>query len=194
MSTLSVTSESESSLHLARSLGSGGIAEEFVREFTRTQRRLYHYILSQVGNPIEAEEILQESNVVILNKHAQFVLGTNFFAWACRIASFEVMKHRDRRRRDKHLFSDEFVQTIAQAAEEHSDEHEQRRIALGICLGKLRPKDRELIEQRYAPGETGKNLAEEVGRPTNSVYQSLGRIRRTLLECIQRQLATGTES
>jgi RNA polymerase sigma-70 factor (ECF subfamily) len=42
---------------------------------------------------------------------------------------------------------------------------------------------------RYAPGETGKNLAEQIGRPSNSVYQSLGRIRRTLMECIQRRLA-----
>ena len=42
------------------------------------------------------------------------------------------------------------------------------------CLGKLRDKDRELIERRYTPGETGTSLAEFLERPVNSVYQSLG--------------------
>ena len=40
----------------------------------------------------------------------------------------------------------------------------------------------------YAPGESGKSAAEDLGRPVNAVYQSLGRIRRTLLECVNRQL------
>jgi RNA polymerase sigma-70 factor (ECF subfamily) len=30
-----------------------------------------------------------------------------------------------------------------------------------------------------------------MGRPANSVYQSLGRVRRVLLECVRRRLATG---
>lgn len=72
---------------------------------------------------------------------------------------------------------------------EQVDELESRRLALKHCLGKLRDKDRDLIESRYAPGERGKDLASQIGRPANSVYQSLGRIRRTLMECIQRQLA-----
>ena len=65
-------------------------------------------------------------------------------------------------------------------------------MALGECLAKLRAKDRKLIEQRYAPGEKGKHVAERMGRPANSVYQSLGRIRKILMECIQRRLAAET--
>ena len=36
----------------------------------------------------------------------------------------------------------------------------------------------------------GKSVAELIGRPINSVYQSLSRIRRTLLECVNRQIRT----
>jgi RNA polymerase sigma-70 factor (ECF subfamily) len=161
---------------------------EFVQLFTHHQRRLFLYILSQVANPVEAEEILQETNVVIWTKCSRFEPGTNFLAWVSQIANFEVMKHRSRRRREKLVFSDEFLQTVAQTSFERSEELESRRAALFDCINKLRPKDRELIKQRYAPGERGKHLAEQIGRPANSVYQSLGRIRRTLLECIQRQL------
>lgn len=164
---------------------------EFVQLFTHHQRRLFLYILSQVSNPVEAEEILQETNVVIWSKSSKFQAGTNFLAWVSQIANFEVMKHRTRRRREKLVFSDEFLETVAQTSLERSEELEMRRAALTECLGKLRPKDRDLIEQRYAPGERGKHLAAQIGRPANSVYQSLGRIRRTLMECIQQTLAAG---
>lgn len=167
---------------------------EFVQLFTHHQRRLFLYILSQVSNPVEAEEILQETNVVIWSKASKFQPGTNFLAWVSQIANFEVMKHRTRRRREKLVFSDEFLEAVAQTSLERSEELEMRRAALTECLGKLRPKDRDLIEQRYAPGERGKHLAEQIGRPANSVYQSLGRIRRSLLECIQQRLATGATS
>lgn len=162
---------------------------EFVQLFTHHQRRLFLYILAQVSNPVEAEEILQETNVVIWSKCSRFQPGTNFLAWVSQIANFEVMKFRTRRRREKLVFSDEFLQTVAQTSLERSDELESRRSALVYCLGKLRQKDRELIEKRYAPGERGTHLAEQIGRPVNAVYQSLSRIRRALLECIQRKLA-----
>ena len=162
---------------------------EFVQLFTRHQRRLYLFILAQVPSPVDAEEILQETNVIIWRKCDQFKLGTNFLAWASQIAKYEVLKYREKHRRDRLYFSDSFVEQVADEALATSDELELRRTALLHCLGKLRDQDRELIQRRYAPGENGKSLAEFLGRPVNSVYQSLGRIRRTLMECIDRRLA-----
>ena len=164
-------------------------SEEFVQLFSRTQRRIYLYILAQVPNPVDAEEILQETNVVIWNKFHKFRSGTNFFAWVCQIANYEVLKYRDRRRRDRLYFSDEFIKSVAEDALTNDDALEERRRALIDCLAKLRKQDRELIRYRYTPGENGKSVAEFLGRPINSVYQSLGRIRRTLFECINRRLA-----
>jgi len=165
---------------------------EFVQLFTRYQRRLYLYILSQVPSPLAAEEILQDANVVIWSKFRQFQPGTNFLAWSTQIANFEIMKHRTKRKRERLTFSDEFVQQIAEESLERSDELERRRAALVNCIQKLKPADRELIQLRYAPGESGKDLAASLGRPANSVYQSLGRIRRALWECVQRRLAAET--
>ena len=175
-------------------LPSGTPGPEFVQLFTHHQRRLFLYILSQVPNPIEAEEIQQETNVIIWSKFAQFREGTNFLAWVSQIANFEIMKYRSRRKRNRLQFSNEFLETVSREAVERSDELEERRVALVECLGKLRPRDRKLIEQRYTPGEKGKHLAEQIGRPANSVYQSLGRIRRALMECIQRRLSAGAVS
>lgn len=166
--------------------------EEFVRLFTRHQRPLFLYLLSRVPNPVEAEEILQEANIIIWRKFAQFASGTNFLAWATQIAKYEVLKYHERHQRDKLKFSDHFVEQLAEEEGEDTTHWELRREALMNCLGKLRSKDRELIERRYSPGQNGLSLAEVLERPVNSIYQSLGRIRRTLLECIHRELNTET--
>ena len=166
-----------------------GPAEEFVRQFTSVQRRLYLHILSQVPSPLDAEEILQEANCVMLTKHTQFASGSNFVAWATQIVAFEILKYRQRYSREKLRFSDEFLQAVVAESPRTLDTLEERRRALEICLEKLRPEDRRLIQSRYRLGTTAYELAQSIGRPANSVYQSLGRIRRALLECVERQLA-----
>jgi RNA polymerase sigma-70 factor, ECF subfamily len=169
-------------------------SDEFVQLFTKWQRRLFLFILAQTPNPVEAEEILQETNLVIWRKSHTYRPGTNFYAWGCRIAVLEVLKFRDRRRRQAALLSDTFVEVVAREAQERVDQLEERRRALLACLGRLAPSDRELIHRRYAPGETGKSVARALGRPANSVYQSLSRIRRTLLDCIKRRLAAEAQA
>lgn len=160
---------------------------EFIREFTRHQRRLYLLILSQVPWPSDAEEILQEANVVLWQKREQFEAGTNFFAWAAQVCRFEVLKSRRRHARSKLQFSDEFLAAVADEVEQRADELEARRHALAACLKKLKTADRRLIQARYQPGVSGESLAESLGRPANSVYQSIGRIRKALGECIRRE-------
>lgn len=163
--------------------------EGFVQLFTKTQRPLYLFILGQTGNVQDAEEVLQNANVVIWKKSDQFDLGTNFFAWVCQIARFEALQYRQRYRRDKLKFSDEFLDVVSKESVTHLEETEPERLALEHCVQKLSARDQELIRKRYQPGSSGKDLASGLGRPPNSVYQSLGRIRRVLLECIQRSMA-----
>ena len=119
---------------------------EFVQIFTRHQRRLYLYILSQVPSPLAAEEILQDSNVVIWSKCRQFQPGTNFLAWITQIANYEILKHRTRRRRDRLQFSDEFIQHVAEEAVERSDELERRLFAHYKSIG------HDLTERRWLKG------------------------------------------
>lgn len=161
----------------------------FVQQFTLSQRPLYLFILGLTGSVQNAEEILQNTNLVIWRKASQFDLGSSFFAWACQIARYEVLQHRQRYRRDRLKFSDEFIDVVSRDESDVLTEQEPHRKALELCIQKLAPRDQELIRERYRPGGSGKDLAAELGRPQNSVYQSLGRIRRVLLECIQRRLA-----
>ncbi|MEY3175146.1 MAG: hypothetical protein RLZZ436_3060 [Planctomycetota bacterium] len=168
-----------------------GPDEEFVRLFTQAQRALYLSILPLVHSPADAEEILQEANIVILSKWSQFTPGSNFLAWCRAIARLEVFRFRRRNFHRVQLLDDDVMQLIADKIEDEPIDAERDRKILVECLGKLREQDRDLIRRRYAAGATGDQVANQLGRPANSVYQSLGRIRRMLLDCMRRRLAAG---
>jgi RNA polymerase sigma-70 factor, ECF subfamily len=169
-------------------------SEEFVRAFTQCQRSLYLFILPLVTTNADAEEVLQETNVVMLSKWTQFEPGTNFPAWSRAIARLEVFRFRRSRHHRVLLLGDDVVGLLAERLNEQPNESELRRDALTKCIAKLRTQDQEIIRRRYTTGLTGDDVALQLGRPANSVYQSLGRIRRVLLECIRRRMtATGVQ-
>jgi RNA polymerase sigma-70 factor (ECF subfamily) len=162
----------------------------FVRLFAQHEHQVYAYIVSVMANWADADEVMQETSVALWEMFDGFTDGTSFVSWACRIAYFRVLRHRDKRRRDRHEFDQEFVEAVAQTALEESEGFEQRRKALGGCVEKLRPADRELLQAAYADGGgTIKETAERLDRPAKGVYKALTRIRQALFECVQRRLA-----
>ena len=164
-------------------------SEEFIRAFTQSQRPLFLYILPLVGNPSDADEVLQETNLIIWSKWDQFEEGTNFLAWGRAIARLEVFRFRRTRGGKLCFLEDDVLEIVASKNETVSEEVYLRQEALALCITQLRAKDRELIQMRYSPGVNGDQVADMLGRPANSVYQSLGRIRRTLMECVKHRLA-----
>jgi RNA polymerase sigma-70 factor (ECF subfamily) len=164
-------------------------AEEFMALFTAHHRRLFRYILALLPRLHAAEDVLQETNLVLWRRFDEFRPGTDFYAWAARVAFLQVLKYRKGSRRESFALDDDILETLASRAMEHTSYLDAAREALQTCLSKLRTEDRELILRRYMAGDSGKKVASELGRPQNSVYKSLGRIRQGLLLCIQRTLS-----
>lgn len=163
--------------------------EEFIRCFSAAQRPLFLYLLPMLGNPVDAEEVLQETNVVIWKKWQQFELGTNFIAWGRTIARLEVFRYRRNKNNRVALLDDDILELVASRLElEGSTLESRRREALSTCVEKLKPSDREIVRLRYETDSNGDQVAKKLGRPPNSVYQSLGRIRRVLMKCIEQQV------
>ena len=122
-------------------------------------------------------------------KFGEFEPGSNFFAWACRIAYFEVLEFRRRRRRQRLTFNEGLSTTLSRDLSEREGVLQFRRTALPDCMERLPAADRELIQQRYARGETILAIAQRTGRPAHTLYKALGRIRRTLMKCIDETVA-----
>jgi RNA polymerase sigma-70 factor (ECF subfamily) len=170
-----------------------GAQVEFHRLFLENQRRVFGYILTLVPSLDDAREIFQNACVVIFAKSGQFTAGTDFAKWACQIAHFEVFNYRRRRQKEGAWLSTDVLGALASKRLEAAGELDARAAALQTCLNKMRPKDRELIETRYRRNQTSRSLAVELGRPIDTVYKALRRIRQSLYECIERTLAREEE-
>lgn len=164
--------------------------DAFARLFAQHDRWLFSYLVTLLANSAHAEEVFQEVCVVLWREHEKFQLGTNFVKWASVIAHHQVQKFRRDRKRLGPQLSDEAVAQLATTAAERADLFDFRRDALRGCLGKLSDEDRRLIETCYADSSaTFKTAAQHIGRPVNTVYKALNRIRRVLHQCIERTLA-----
>jgi len=78
---------------------------------------------------------------------------------------------------------------IASCRLERSDLLDAELDAMRRCMELLSPVDRHLIQERYARKITSQALAAELGRPANTVYKAIHRIRLRLRECIQRAVS-----
>ena len=90
------------------------IAPEFVTLLTNSQSRLYAYILSLTGDREQAQEVLQETNLVLWEKVATFEIGSNFIAWSFRTAYYQVLAQRKRISRNRIVFDDELIGGLAE--------------------------------------------------------------------------------
>src|SRR5262249_53885031 len=128
--------------------------EEFVRLLGQHQRRLFLYVLCLVPDWNDAEEVMQETNLVLWREFARFEPGPNFAARACRVAFHQVLAWRKRRQRDRLEFSDAFLGAVAEETAAELDRLEERSAALAGCIEKLPGDQRDLLRRRYTQVET----------------------------------------
>ena len=166
-----------------------GKTELFIELLTLHQHRILMFILSLVRNQSDAEELLQETSLVLWNKFDEFEQGTSFKAWAFRVAYLKVLKYWEKRKDDRLRFDQEFLERVAEMASKTSDTACRQEEALARCLEKLPVKDLDLIRFRYQRGGTVKTAAEKLERSKQAVYQALTRIRQKLHDCVRMTLA-----
>ena len=173
-----------------RSANDGSHDEEFVRLLAQHQRLLFEYLVAALGRPLDAEEVLQETFVILWRERDSFILGTNFVGWSVAIARNQIRKFRRSEARHAHLPADDVLEQLADEVAAEGVLADQRQQALEPCLELLRDRDRRLLMDAYSSKSTKKVLAETLGMPLDTMYTTLSRLRRRLFECIERRVAT----
>jgi RNA polymerase sigma-70 factor, ECF subfamily len=159
----------------------------YVQQLIGWQPRLYAFILALTGNPNEADDVLQNVNLVLLKKQDAFRADADFGAWAMQIAHLEVQHHRDRSALARRRFDDALIGQLAAKVRKSNDEPGLELRALRDCMARLSTSEREMLVLRYSDNSVGA-IAEKWGRTVASVSQTLYRIRGKLAECIKRSL------
>jgi RNA polymerase sigma-70 factor (ECF subfamily) len=164
---------------------------EFMRLFLQNQRRIYGLILALVPNGPDADDILQETSAVLWQKFDEFDPGSNYAAWALRIARYQVMAYYTTKRRTKARLSDETLDAVVERLASRTEREDARSVALDGCLADLPEEDRRLIELRYRGGASVPDVARSSGRTVEAAYKALHRAHERLLQCMRGKLAPG---
>ncbi len=159
-------------------------ADQFFNLFMSEQKRIYTFILTLLPNQFDADDVMQETAIILWNKFDEFDPNTNFLAWALTIAKFQVMGFCKTISRDKLQFNGQMIDRIAEKVTQRHSTFETRRQTLKKCIGKLNPEDRHLILLRYEKGLTIKEVAKQVQRPIHGMYKAMSRIHEALLNCV----------
>src|SRR4051794_34603624 len=83
---------------------------------TQYQRRLRVFLRALVGERGEVEDLLQEVNLWVWTHAEEFEPGTDFGAWAFRVAHYHVLTYRKRMARQKLRFGDGLLEKVAEDA------------------------------------------------------------------------------
>lgn len=159
----------------------------FVALLTGLQSRLYAYLCTLLASPDAARDVLQETNVVLWKKSADYDPARPFEPWAFRFAHFQALAWRKRQSRDRLVFDEATLDLlVADFPAAHSAESELR--ALEECIHKLPEKQREIVERRYQNGDAVNEIAADERKPPNVIAAFLYRARKALAECVQTTL------
>ena len=141
------------------------------------------------GNRDDTDDLYQTVCLVLWSKFDSFGPDSIFFPWARQIAKFTIRKFF-RSKRSRTCVSDELLDALADTAfDTECTGADPYMIALEHCREKLAATDGELLELRYAEDLGTSRIAGRLQRTQQSVCQSLKRIRRWLLECVEIKLA-----
>lgn len=154
------------------------------------QSPLYSFIYSLLGRSEAASDVLQETNLALLEKADLYDYNRSFMSWACRFAHLQVMAYRKRIGRDRLWFSDELVHSLAQDQTSNLPATTTRLSLLAECVAKLRPEHRVMLQQLYEEGLSYSEIAENLGKKVGGLGSALYRIRRVLHECVTRKISS----
>ena len=163
------------------------LSDEFVLELTQVQQLLYGYIFRRVANREQAQEVLQQTNLVLCSKANDFELGTNFVGWACTVAHYQILSYRKTQVRDRLVFTDE-VMAMVDEQQDDSTAREGVFKQLRLCFQALSVDNQDFLKLRYEDGLSMEQIAMEVGKTAGAVRVKLHRLRRGLRDCVQNHL------
>jgi RNA polymerase sigma-70 factor (ECF subfamily) len=160
--------------------------EHFVQQLTDAQSQVYACICALLGGTRDARDVLQETNLVLWRKAAEYDPRRDFLAWAYTFARFQVMAHLKKQSRNRMVFDEAMVDRIAAVVAERNVDLQDRLRLLDDCIRKLPHRHRALLESRYQKGESVQELTTQFGKTATALGVLLHRIRLTLAECIER--------
>ena len=162
----------------------------FIEALTRHQPALEAFCHANLANREDAGEVLQATCVKLWQKAADWNPETEFLPWAFTVARFTILSHYRDQKRDRLVFDEDVIHSMADEIEQAATAFDSRREALAKCMNKLDQRQRALLHEHYTVSQSLREIAEASGRSLSAVKMTLLRIRQQLSACIEREMRT----
>jgi RNA polymerase sigma-70 factor (ECF subfamily) len=162
--------------------------ERFMRLFLRHETSILQSVLLFVPQRPEARDIVQETAVALWRHFPEYDPQRPFVNWACGFARIEVRRFLRQRQRRAQL-SEAAAMALMATEDAEAPGREERERHLRECRDQLPPEHRRLLDGYYLEDLGVATLALRHARSEEAVYKTLQRIRRALLDCMERKQA-----
>lgn len=156
--------------------------------FLQYQPAIRGYILSIIPDFSLADDVVQETFLVVTRKASTFELGSSFGAWARTIARYKALEAI--RTRKFETLSEEVLAALGTEDCGFAGETDERIALLRTCIDELAPQAKKSIRYRYEQDHLPPQIASLLGCTVPSVNVTLSRARSFLRECVERKMAT----
>lgn len=157
------------------------------RLWTLAQPVVSAFVTSVVRDFTDRDDVLQEIAVSVVESFDRYDPSRPFLSWAMGVAQRQVGLYLRRVRRDRLVFDDETIQSLAIAFEAQGEDPSRKLDFLQDCLHHLEGRARQVCELRYRDDLKPAAIGEALGMTANAVAKMLQRIRDQLRGCIERK-------
>ena len=157
----------------------------FIKLLAANENRLNRFVLTLVPSWNDAEDIVQETKLRLWEQYDSYDTDKDFGSWACTIAYFQILTHRNRSSRSRIIFSQNLVDHLSRDLAGAAAKTDSRFDYLEQCIKKLSRWQRDLLLRSCDEDYTSQKVASQLGRTAEAIRQSLLRIRRKLYRCIE---------
>lgn len=159
-----------------------------MRLFLEHEPEILRAVLVFVPQRADARDIVQDAAVALWKHFPEYDPARPFVSWACGFARIEIRRFLRKTARRAALTA-QAAEALMASENAHGAALEERERNLQECLAKLPVDQRRLLDGYYAEEQSVEKLAQSHGRSIEATYKMLQRIRRTLLDCMERQMA-----
>lgn len=157
-----------------------------VRRFYKNHsERLLNFILTKIGDPQDAEEVLQDTFVSAIDSLPMFSGRSTLFTWLAGIAKHEISDFYRKRKIKKILFSRlPFLERLAHQALGPEEELLEKEVKKRIkkVFGELSEGYRQILRLKYEKGYQVAEISKELGITYKAVESKLSRARLAFRE------------
>lgn len=162
--------------------------ERFMRLFLAHEQSIMRTVLVYIPHEADACDVVQETAVALWKRFQEYDASRPFVNWACGFARLEVRRFR-KRARVRVMLSEEAIAALISSDDRSAAEDGYRERFLTDCRKRLPDYQRRVLDGYYLEDQSVETLAQEHQRSVDAIYKLLQRIRRGLLDCIQRKFA-----